>query len=68
MSAVIKSIRIVKRHEREASDSPGLAKTERQLRREMVEIVDSWILERREVAHSLSNYKDLMLLEAESSG
>jgi len=68
MSSVAKSIKIVKRSEREVSDSPGLAKTERQVRREMVKIVGAWILERREVVSSLPTCKDLMvLMEAESS-
>jgi hypothetical protein len=68
MSSVVKSVKIVKRSERQVSDSPGVAKTESQLRREMVEIVGSWILERREVVNSLATCKDLMLMmEAESS-
>ena len=67
MSSVVKSIKVVKRSERAATDSPGLAKTERQLRREMTEIIASWIVERRDAANDLSCRGLLLLAEAESS-
>jgi len=69
MPSVAKSIKIVKRIERQAFDSSDLMKTERQLRREMVEIVSSWILEKRTLANDLATCEaGMFLAEAESSG
>jgi len=69
MPSVVKSIKVVKRVERQTLDPSGLMKTERQMRREMVEIVSSWILERRESADYLAAYEAVMFLaEAETSG
>jgi hypothetical protein len=54
MFSADKSVRIIKRKQRERLSVEGklvpLAKTERQIEREMLQTVASWIDERREVA------------------
>jgi hypothetical protein len=62
MSSVGKTIKIIKRKKREslADQAQGFLQTDKQSRREMIEVVASWIRERKELSKERARTKEVV--------